>query len=303
MRYKLLSLSLATSLLAFGPLAKAQSLVELFNSVVNPPCNLCVAPKRPCCDRFIPSPKPCVEVFSYVEGGVDFIKGYAQIPPELPLGLPSSRKRPTFSELDIDSDLYCGLGIDLKYYGVWAYFHYQQMTPSNTTVLNNTLTTFGHTIEAGELFSMYSDFQWLSFGLGLEYTLVRPCIKFSPLIDANWVNYTYTFSAQTLSGYQNLRRPADGLFTVRVGGRFNHTYRDCFSTQLILMGSPPFLNLTIYEANFSIAYHLYERDNFRIRPYIGIKWLFMDLNNGNEDSLIEHYEARPAVFVGFNFLM
>lgn len=245
-----------------------------------------------------------IEVYSYVEGGVDFIKGYSQVPPPLPALLPiSSPKRPTFSELGIDTDLYCGIGIDLKYSRTRAYLHYQQMTPSNTTTLKHTLTTLGETIPAGELFSLHTHYQWINVGLGTQYTWVEPCLSFTPMIDLNWIAYTYNFQAETLDGYKNLRYDADGLFSVRIGGRVDYQYRDVCSTQLILMGSPPFLPLTIYEASLSIAYHLYEKDNFKIRPYAGIKWLFVDLDDNNADHLVTHYEARPALFVGFNFTM
>lgn len=254
--------------------------------------------------RIIPKCYSVFEVYSYIEGGVDFIKGYSQVPPLPPALAPvSSPKRPSFSELDIDSDLYCAAGIDLKYGHTRSYFHYQQVTPSNTTTLSKTLTTLGETIEAGELFSMQTRYQWISAGLGAEYTWVEACLKFTPMIDANWVDYFYRFSGVTLNGYQNLRTTFDSFFTMRVGARVDYHYRDLCSTQLILMGSPPFLPLTIYEANLSIAYHLYEKDNFRIRPYVGIKWLFIDYNDNNSEHLVAHYEARPAVFVGFNFLM
>lgn len=272
MRYKLLSLSLATlSFLSLNGITDANA---------------------------------AFEVHSYVEGGVDFIKGYSQVPAPLPDIMPlSSPKRPTYSELDIDTDLYCGLGLDVKYGTTWGYFHYQQVTPSNTTTLNQSLNTLGQTILAGELFTTHTNYQWINFGLGTEYTWVAPCLKLTPMIDVNWVNYLYNFSAQTTEGYRDLSYVANSLFTVRLGGRLDYQYRDICSTQVILMGAPPFLPLTIYEANISIAYHLYEKNNFRIRPYAGVKWLFIDVNDNTENTLVARYEARPAVFVGFNFLM
>jgi len=246
-----------------------------------------------------------LEVHSFFEGGVNIVNGWAQVPPvPLPLITPiPSHLRPRFDELDIQSDTYYAVGIDLKYGKTWSFFHYQHLTPSNATTLNNDLTTLGQTIHAGELFSMQSAYEWLTFGMGIEYILVKPCLRFTPIIDANWVNYTYQFSAVTDSGYQHLSQERNGLVCVRLGGQFDYTYADLFSCQFKIMAAPPVTALTIYEGRISVEYHLYEKNNFRIRPYVGLSWLYFDLNDKKENTLHTRYEATPGIFIGLHFLM
>lgn len=261
--------------------------------------NCCVTTQ--CCTNY----KSNFQVYSYLEGGVNVVNGYAQVPPiPILLGSPiPSHERPRFSELDIDSDLYYALGMALKYGSTWSYLQYRQLTPSNTTTLNSPLSTLGHIIDAGQLFAMKSYYQWIGFGLGVEYCLIQPCLRFTPVIDINWVNYAYQFSAVTQSGYQNLKQERNGLVTVRLGARLDYDYRDLVSWQFTLMGSPPFTPLTIYEGKISVAYHLYDKNNFQIRPYIGLSWLYIDLNDKKEFTLHTRYEAVPSIFVGLNFLM
>lgn len=246
-----------------------------------------------------------LEVHSFFEGGVNVVNGWAQVPPvPVPTITPvPSHLRPRFDELDIQSDTYYAVGIDLKYGNTWSFFHYQQLTPSNATTLNNTLTTMGQTIDAGQLFSMQSYYQWMTFGMGIEYILARPCLRFTPIIDANWVNFSYQFSAVTESGFQHLTQDRNGLVCVRLGGQFDYIYADLFSCQLKIMATPPVTALTIYEGRLSIEYHLYEKNNFRIRPYIGLSWLYFDINDKKEIPLHTRYEAAPGIFIGLHFLM
>ena len=237
------------------------------------------------------------EVHSHLEGAFNVISGFNEVA-NTNEPFSSSVNRPSFEEQGLNSDRSIALGFDFVWDDMRSSIAYRHLSPTHSNILANTLNTLNQQLPAGQNFAMHAHYQCFTVGLAKSYLLL-PCLKLNSMVDVNWLNYSYEFN----SGIQNGSKEIKSNLSLRLGAELEYKMGEYYTYKASFMGSPPIFMLNIYEAKLWMSYHLYQKNNFSISPYVGISYVLIDLNNKREPRIYGRYQAFPSVFAGLSFKM
>lgn len=227
------------------------------------------------------------------QGSVNF--GYADGFLQTPLGGEpgtSTRRRPTFHELNMDDVVFYDTGLKVRWRQIVFEGGYQFIRFNESGTLSRPLTTRGVDFNAGADFKTNDRFDWYHAGIGWRFDLLARRLELLPMADFAVLDFSYKFSGVTESVNRSYAKGCGGL---GFEGRYAMTERLSLSlggAASLPLSNTPQIAIVTSTLNFRLLGH--ER---RINPSVfvggGAEWIDYEDNQ----RLPNHVRSELGPFV------
>jgi hypothetical protein len=227
------------------------------------------------------------------ELGVDHLSGYSQIPRGGNFGT-SSFQRPSFAEVNHETDKFYALEFGAAYKNTLVDLKYCHLNPHGSTTLQQPLLTHAKNIPALDNFSMNTNFDLVTLQVGKLFSFQQEAWEISPKIVGQWLKYHYDFNAGSKASRRDFSAFAPG-FSLKI----EHPLSKRITTAIEGSTSFDLTNLNSYSGLICLHYQLWQTQSVSFVPHVKCGFFEIDFKDNQPFPNHIRYTASPFASLGF----